>query len=117
MEVQNAVQAADLFRNDPLFQFIIWGMLTIIGALVVAVVFLYKDNRSKDAKITEVVNTVTDAVKAMMPILSNIDARQMETLRRIEATVESGVRQSSDDVRTLASDLKSHILTIKQFGQ
>lgn len=105
IQPQDAIQAAEGFRSDPLFYFVVVGMVVIIVALGGVIAFLFKRNSELQESLRDLSKTGTEAIAAMMPILQSMREDQRESLRRFETQVERAV-----------SDIKGHINVLRQIN-
>ncbi len=103
--LQDALQATEALRGDPL----LYVLITFMGAAVIAlggtVAFLFKKNSSLQETNTDLAKAGTEAIASITPIIQYMQAEQKEALGRFERTVEKA-----------ASDIKSHINVLKGIG-
>lgn len=103
--MQDAVQAAEGFRNDPLFYFVVVGLLAVVVALAGVVAFLFKKNGELQHSIMDLSKAGTEAISALMPVVMAMKDDQRDSLRRFEQQVERAV-----------SDIKGHINVLRQLN-
>ena len=102
---ESALQAAEGLRGDPLFYFVVVGLLSIVVALGGVVAFLFKKNSELQHSLMDLSKAGTEAISALMPVVMAMKDDQRESLRRFEQQVERAV-----------SDIKGHINVLRQLN-
>ena len=103
--IQEAIQAAEAFRDDPLFYFVVVGLTSMFLASVGGIVALYKENSRLKTSLMDLSRTATEAISAMTPIMQATREDQRESMRRIEQQLEKAV-----------GDIRSHINILKNIN-
>ena len=82
--VQEALQAAEALRGDPLLYVLVSVLIAAVLGLATTVMYLFKRNNTLQDTNTELAKAGTEAIAAFTPLMQSMQGTQREAMQRIE---------------------------------
>lgn len=99
--VQDALQATEALRGDPLLYVLVSFMGAAVLSLGGVVMYLFKRNNQLQDTNTELAKAGTEAIAAFTPLMQSMQGQQRESMQRIEGKINEAQSTIKEHINLL----------------